>query len=95
MIKTAYASRSIPLAVCESGGVEVLRAEITKQGLSKSVRRALDDPRAWGTSPASARRPIARFYARSGSTRQRPNILARFEAEMHSAENPGTITVAK
>ena len=54
----------IPPAAMEQGGVEVLRAVIIDGGLHVSLRRAFDDPEAWGMLIADIARHIARIYAK-------------------------------
>jgi hypothetical protein len=95
MTKKTYDSLSIPPGARKHGGVEVLRAGIAEQNLSMSIRRAFDDPQAWGALLATAGRQVARIYARElglNEDETRARILATFEAEMNSAEDPGTIT---
>ena len=54
----------IPPAALEHGGVEVLRAAIVEGGLHVSLRRAFDDPQAWGMVIADVARHAARIFAR-------------------------------
>ena len=83
----------IPPAVMEQGGVEVLRAVIVDGGLHVSLRRAFDDPEAWGMLIADVARHIARIYATEKNMSE-DETLARvraiFEAEMDSPTDPGT-----
>ena len=45
----------VPPTALEHGGVEVLRAAIVEGGLHVSLRRAFDDPQAWGMLIADSR----------------------------------------
>ena len=53
----------IPPTALEQGGVEVLRAAIVEGGLHVSLRRAFDDPEAWGMLLADVTR---RLYSEQG-----------------------------
>jgi hypothetical protein len=83
----------VPPAALEQGGVEVLRAVIVDGGLHVSLRRAFDDPEAWGMLIADVARHVARVYATEDKFREE-ETLARirniFEAEMDSPTDPGT-----
>ena len=83
----------IPPAALEQGGVEVLRAVIIDGGLHVSLRRAFDDPEAWGMLIADVARHVARIYA-SEKGMSEEETLARvrgiFEAEMDAPTDPGT-----
>ena len=97
MSKKQYEPLLIPPGAKKFGGVEVLRAGVAEQNLTMSIRRAFDDPAAWGVLLATAGRQVARIYAKeTGATEDevRTKILASFQAEMTSAEDPGTITAA-
>jgi hypothetical protein len=83
----------IPPDALERGGVEVLRAAIVDGGLHVSLRRAFDDPEAWGMLIADIARHIARVYAKE-SAMSEDDVLERvraiFEAEMDAPSDPGT-----
>ena len=83
----------IPPDALERGGVEVLRAAIVDGGLHVSLRRAFDDPEAWGMLIADIARHVARIYAKE-SAMSEDNVLERvraiFEAEMDAPSDPGT-----
>src|ERR671923_263754 len=53
----------VPPTALEQGGVEVLRAAIVDGGLHVSLRRAFEDPEAWGMLIADVARHVARIYA--------------------------------
>jgi hypothetical protein len=83
----------IPPTALEQGGVEVLRAAIVDGGLHISLRRAFDDPEAWGMLIADIARHVARIYATEGKFPEEQTlerIRALFNAEMDSPTDPGT-----
>jgi hypothetical protein len=83
----------IPPAALEQGGVEVLRAVIVDGGLHVSMRRAFDDPEAWGMLIADVARHIARIYATEDKFREEETLArvrAIFDAEMDAPTDPGT-----
>ena len=83
----------IPPEALDRGGVEVLRAAIVDGGLHVSLRRAFDDPEAWGMLIADIARHVARIYAKE-SAMSEDDVLNRvraiFEAEMDAPSDPGT-----
>jgi hypothetical protein len=83
----------IPPDALERGGVEVLRAAIIDGGLHVSLRRAFDDPEAWGMLIADIARHVARIYAKESAMTE-DQVLDRvrsiFEAEMDAPSDPGT-----
>ena len=83
----------IPPAAMEQGGVEVLRAVIVDGALHVSLRRAFDDPEAWGMLIADITRHVARIYAGEGKFREEETIeriRALYDAEMDAPTDPGT-----
>ena len=88
-----YEALQIPPEALEQGGVEVLRAAIVDGGLHVSLRRAFDDPEAWGMLIADVTRHVARIYATEMNMSE-DETLARirgiFEAEMDSPTDPGS-----
>ena len=97
MTKKQYEPLLIPPGAKKFGGVEVLRAGVAEQNLTMSIRRAFDDPAAWGVLLATAGRQVARIYATETGAKEDEvcaRILASFQAEMNSAEDPGTMTAA-
>jgi hypothetical protein len=97
MTKKQYEPLLIPPGARKTGGVEVLRAGIAEQNLTMSIRRAFDDPAAWGVLLATAGRQVARIYASETGLNESEvcaKILASFQDEMSSSEDPGTITAA-
>jgi hypothetical protein len=59
----AFEALTIPAAVRDEGGVEVMRAAVVSGELHISVRRVFDDPDTWGTLLGDAARRLAKFYA--------------------------------
>jgi Domain of unknown function (DUF5076) len=83
----------IPPSAIEQGGVEVLRAAIVDGGLHVSLRRAFDDPEAWGMLIADVARHVARIYATENKFQEEETlerIRALFNAELDSPTDPGT-----
>ena len=89
----AFDALVIPPEALDRGGVEVLRAAIVDGGLHVSLRRAFDDPEAWGMLIADIARHVARIYAKE-SAMSEDDVLERvraiFEAEMDAPSDPGT-----
>ena len=83
----------VPPAALDQGGVEVLRAVIVDGALHVSLRRAFDDPDAWGMLIADVTRHIARIYSTEGNLSQ-DQVIDRvrtiYDAEMDSPTDPGT-----
>jgi Domain of unknown function (DUF5076) len=83
----------VPPAALDQGGVEVLRAVIVDGGLHVSLRRAFDDPEAWGMLIADIARHVARIYATEDKFREEETLArvrAIFEAEMDNPTDPGS-----
>jgi hypothetical protein len=83
----------IPPTALEQGGVEVLRAAIVDGALHVSLRRAFDDPEAWGMLIADIARHVARIYAKEGPMAEDAvleRVRAIFETEMDAPSDPGT-----
>jgi hypothetical protein len=64
----------IPPSALEAGGVEVLRCAIVDGALHVSLRRAFDDPEAWGMLIADITRHVARVYATEDKFREEETI---------------------
>ena len=97
MSKKPYDPLSIPPDARKFGGYELLRAGVAEEGLTMSIRRGFEDPAAWGALLATAGRQVARIYATEAGLKEdevRAKILASFQAEMNSDQDPGTITAA-
>jgi len=83
----------IPPSALEAGGVEVLRCAIVDGALHVSLRRAFDDPEAWGMLIADITRHVARVYATEDKFREEETIeriRALYEAEMDAPTDSGT-----
>src|SRR5437879_13273791 len=94
MSKKQYEPLLIPPGARKSGGVEVLRAGVAEQNLTMSIRRAFDDPAAWGVLLATDGRQVARIYATETGAKEDvvcARILASFQAEMGPGGGLGTI----
>ena len=82
-----------PPTALEQGGTEVLRAAIVDGGLHVSLRRAFDDPGAWGMIIADITRHVARIYKAEDNIpedRTIEQIRNLFDAEMDRPTDPGT-----
>jgi hypothetical protein len=83
----------VPPAALDQGGVEVLRAVIVDGALHVSLRRAFDDPEAWGMLIADITRHVARIYATEDKFREEETIervRALYDAEMDAPTDPGS-----
>ena len=90
---TPFDALHVPPAALEQGGVEVVRAAIVNGALHISLRRAFDDPEAWGMLIADITRHVARIYATEDKFREAETverIRAIYEAEMDAPTDPGT-----
>jgi uncharacterized protein DUF5076 len=88
-----YDALKAPPTALEKGGTEVLRAAIVEGGLHVSLRRAFDDPEAWGMLIADVTRHVARIYATESNipeARTVERIRNIFDAEMDAPTDPGT-----
>jgi hypothetical protein len=89
----AFEALNVPPGALEAGGTEVLRAAIVNGALHVSLRRAFDDPEAWGMLIADITRHVARIYATEDKFREEETIeriRAIYEAEMDAPTDPGT-----
>jgi hypothetical protein len=89
----AFDALKAPPTALEEGGVEVLRAAIVNGGLHVSLRRAFDDPEAWGMLIADITRHVARIYATEDKFPEEQTIeriRALYNAEMDSPTDLGT-----
>jgi hypothetical protein len=92
-VTTPFDALHVPPAALEQGGVEVVRAAIVNGALHVSLRRAFDDPEAWGMLIADITRHVARIYATEDKFRESETverIRAIYEAEMDAPTDPGT-----
>lgn len=82
-----------PPTALEQGGTEVLRAAIVEGGLHVSLRRAFEDPEAWGMILADVTRHVARIYRTEDNIpeeRTIERIRNLFDAEMDAPTDPGS-----
>ncbi len=82
-----------PPTALEHGGVEVLRAAIVAGGLHVSLRRAFEDPQAWGLLIADVARHAARIFAKETQLTEDEaleRIRSMFDAEMDTPTDTGT-----
>jgi hypothetical protein len=82
-----------PPGALERGGVEVLRAAIVDGALHVSLRRAFDDPQAWGMLIADVARHAARIFATETNVTEDEaieRIRSMFDAEMDAPTDGGT-----
>jgi len=89
----AFEPLHLPPEALARGGVEVLRAAIVDGALHVSLRRAFDDPEAWGMLIADVTRHVARIYATEDKFREDETverIRAIYDAEMDAPTDPGT-----
>lgn len=89
----AYDALKAPPTALEKGGTEVLRAAIVEGGLHVSLRRAFDDPEAWGMLIADITRHVARIYKTESDIpeeRTIERIRNLFDAEMDAPTDPGS-----
>ena len=83
----------VPPEAFDKGGVEVLRAVIVDGALHVSLRRAFDDPEAFGMMIADITRHVGRIYSdKFPEDETVERIRAIYEAEMDAPTDPGTTT---
>ena len=83
----------VPPEAFDKGGVEVLRAVIVDGALHVSLRRAFDDPEAFGMMMADITRHVGRIYADKFPEEETvERIRAIYDAEMDAPTDPGTTT---
>jgi hypothetical protein len=89
-----YDALSIPPTAADKGGIEVLRAGVVDGSLNVMLRRAFNDPRAWGVLLADVARQVARVYSQE-QNEDEAQILASIRdaliAEIHAPANTGMI----
>lgn len=88
-----YDALVIPPSALDKGGVEVLRAAIVDGGLHVTLRRAFDDPQAWGMLLADVTRHIARIYAGEGMGDEEmiiERVRSMYDAEIEAPTEEGS-----
>ena len=89
----AFDALHVPPGALEQGGTEILRAAIVEGALHVSLRRAFDDPEAFGMMIADITRHVGRIYADKFPEEQTvERIRAIYDAEMDAPTDPGTTT---
>lgn len=89
-----YDALQIPPSANEKGGIEVLRAGVIEGGLHVMLRRAFNDPRAWGILLADVARQVSRIYAQEKNEEEAQMLACirdAFVAEISAPVNSGVI----
>ncbi len=84
---------AVPPTAQEKGGVEIVRGVIVEGGLHISIRRAFDDPQAWGMVLADIARHAARIHAlETGAAESQTldRIRSMLEAELDAPSDLGS-----
>lgn len=90
-----YNALQIPPSAQGKDGLEVLRAAVIEGGLHVTLRRAFEDPRAWGMLLADVAQQVAQAYAQEdGRTIDDVVVQIRegFSGELDAPLNVGTIS---
>jgi hypothetical protein len=89
----AYDALQIPPGAQGKEGLEVLRAAVIEGGLHVTLRRAFEDPQAWGVLLADVAHQVARVYGQQGGNKDEvmAKIRAAFQTEMDAPANQGEI----
>jgi hypothetical protein len=89
----AYNALQIPPSAQGKDGIEVLRAAVIEGGLHVTLRRAFDDPRAWGVLLADIAHQVSRVYAQQGDSEADvlTKIRESFATEMDAPANESSI----
>jgi hypothetical protein len=93
-----YDALSIPPTAADKGGIEVLRAGVVDGALNVMLRRAFNDPRAWGILLADVARQVSRIYAEEKNedeAQMLASIRAAFAAEINAPANSAMIGPAR
>jgi hypothetical protein len=89
-----YDALQSPPSANEKGGIEVLRAGVIEGGLHVMLRRAFNDPRAWGILLADVARQVSRIYAQEKNEEEAQMLACirdAFAAEISAPVNSGVI----
>jgi hypothetical protein len=89
----SYNALQIPPGAEGKDGIEVLRAAVIEGGLHVTLRRAFEDPRAWGVLLADVAHQVARVYAQQGAaeTDVISDIRSAFVTEIESPSNQSAV----
>jgi hypothetical protein len=89
----AFDALHVPPEAFDKGGVEILRAVVVEGALHVSLRRAFDDPEAFGMMIADITRHVGRIYSdKFPEDETVERIRAIYDAEMDAPTDPGTTT---
>jgi hypothetical protein len=89
-----YNALQVPGLGRDSDGIEVLRAAVIDGGLHVTLRRAFNDPQAWGVLLADVARQVARVYQEQGERSQDETIASirkAFDQQIKIPSNAGLI----
>lgn len=88
-----YNALQIPPGAQGKDGIEVLRAAVIEGGLHVTLRRAFDDPRAWGVLLADVAHQVARVYGQQGDDPAEvlSQIRTSFSTEIEQPANESSI----
>jgi hypothetical protein len=90
----SYDQLQVPRGAEGQAGVEVLRAGVVNGGLHVTLRRAFNDPQAWGVLLADVARQVSRVYAQEGDDAE-DEVIERirdaFAVEINAPANTGSI----
>lgn len=90
----SYDALQAPPAAQQRGGIEVLRAGVVEGGLHVVLRRAFNDPKAWGVLLADVARQVSSIYVMETGAEQRDilgQISEAFTAEMKAPSHAGRV----
>ena len=93
--KKKFEALDPPPAALSDGGTEIFRAVIVNNGLHVSLRRAFDDPGAWGLILVDIARHASRIYAAENVMSEQEalqRIRDTYAAEMSNPTDLGTTT---
>ena len=89
----AFDALHVPPGALELGGFEVIRAVVVEGALHVALRRAFDDPEAWGMVIADITRHVARIYEdRFPEDGTVERIRALFNPEIDSPTSPVNVS---
>jgi hypothetical protein len=90
----SYDQLQVPRGAQGKDGIEVLRAGVVDGGLHVTLRRAFNDPQAWGVLLADVARQVSRVYAQEGDDAE-DEVIERirdaFAVEINAPANTGSI----
>ncbi len=89
----SYNALQIPPGAQGKDGIEVLRAAVIEGGLHVTLRRAFEDPRAWGVLLADVAHQVARVYGQEGGVEADVlnHIRESFSTEIEAPSNESSV----